>query len=45
MARIPDNARSFLGGFVTTLLFVAVIVAGLAGVFLLVGYLAGPVGG
>lgn len=45
MAWIPDSARTFLGGFMTTLLFLAVIAAGLAGVFLLVHYLAGPVGG
>jgi hypothetical protein len=45
MAWIPDSARTFLGGFLTTLLFVAVVVLGLGGVFLLVHYLAGPVGG
>jgi len=45
MVRVPDSARTFLGGFLTTLLFVAVVVFGLAGVFLIVHYLAGPVGG
>ncbi len=45
MGWIPDSVRTFLGGFLTTLLFVAVVVLGLGGVFLLVHYLAGPVGG
>ncbi len=45
MSRIPDTVRTFFGGFLTTLLFVAVVIVGLAGVFLLIHYFAGPVGG
>jgi len=38
-------ARQFFGGFFVTLAFVAVVLAALFGIFTLVSYLAGPVGG
>ena len=37
--------RGFFAGFLTTLAFVAIVAAGLFGIFTLVAYLAGPVGG
>jgi hypothetical protein len=45
MPRLPDTAKTFLGGLLTTLLFVLVIAVSLGAVFLVVSYLAGPVGG
>ena len=38
-------AKQFFGGFFITLAFVAVVIAGLFGIFILVSYVAGPVGG
>jgi hypothetical protein len=38
-------AKQFFGGFFTTLAFVAVVLAALFGIFTLVSYIAGPVGG
>jgi hypothetical protein len=38
-------AKQFFGGFFATLTFVAIILAALFGIFTLVSYLAGPVGG
>jgi hypothetical protein len=38
-------AKQFFGGFFATLTFVAVILAALFGIFTLVSYIAGPVGG
>ena len=38
-------ARQFFSAFFLTLLFAAVILGGLFGIFTLVSYLAGPVGG
>ena len=38
-------ARGFLAGFFTTLVFVAIVLTALFGIFTLVAYLAGPVGG
>lgn len=38
-------ARQFFTGFLTTLLFVAVVLAGLFGIFVLIDLIAGPVGG
>jgi hypothetical protein len=38
-------AKQFFGGFFSTLAFVAVILAALFGIFTLVSYIAGPVGG
>jgi hypothetical protein len=38
-------AKQFFGGFFATLGFVAVILAALFGIFTLVSYIAGPVGG
>jgi len=37
--------RGFFAGFFSTLAFVAVVLIGLFGIFTLVSYLAGPVGG
>jgi hypothetical protein len=37
--------RSFIGGFITTLAFALAVLGGLAGIFLLVQYLTGPIGG
>jgi hypothetical protein len=37
--------RGLFAGFFTTLAFVVVVLAGLFGIFTLVSYLAGPVGG
>lgn len=37
--------RGFFAGFFTTLVFVAVVLTALFGIFTLVAYLAGPVGG
>jgi len=38
-------AKQFFWGMFITLAFVAVVVVGLFGIFTLVSYLAGPVGG
>jgi len=38
-------AKPFFGGFFVTLAFVAVVLAALFGIFTLVSYIAGPVGG
>ena len=38
-------AKQFFGGFFSTLIFVAIVLAALFGIFTLVSYLAGPVGG
>jgi hypothetical protein len=38
-------ARQFFGGFFATMVFVAVVLAALFGIFTLISYLAGPVGG
>jgi len=38
-------AKQFFGGFFVTLAFVAVVLAALFGIFTLVSYIAGPVGG
>ena len=38
-------AKQFFGGFFATLAFVAVVLAALFGIFTLVSYIAGPVGG
>jgi len=38
-------AKQFLGGFFATLAFAAGILAALLGIFTLVSYIAGPVGG
>jgi hypothetical protein len=38
-------AKQFWGGFFLTLVFVAVVLTALFGIFTLVSYLAGPVGG
>jgi hypothetical protein len=38
-------AKQFFGGFFITLAFVAVVLAALFGIFTLVSYVAGPVGG
>lgn len=38
-------AKQFFGGFFATLTFVVVVLAALFGIFTLVSYLAGPVGG
>ena len=38
-------AKQFFGGFFATLAFVVVILAALFGIFTLVSYIAGPVGG
>jgi len=38
-------AKQFFGGFFATLVFVAIVLAGLFGIFTLVSYLVGPVGG
>jgi hypothetical protein len=38
-------AKQFFAGFFSTLAFVAVILAALFGIFTLVSYIAGPVGG
>ena len=38
-------AKQFFGGFFATLAFVVVVLAALFGIFTLVSYLAGPVGG
>jgi hypothetical protein len=43
--REPIMAKQFFGGFLVTLAFVAVILAALFGIFTLVSYIAGPVGG
>lgn len=43
--RERSMARQFLAGFFVTLVFVIVITAALFGIFTLVSYLAGPVGG
>ncbi len=37
--------RGFFAGFLTTLAFVVVVLAGLFGIFTLVSYVAGPGGG
>ena len=37
--------REFFAGFFSTLLFVSVVLVALFGIFTLVSYLAGPVGG
>ena len=37
--------KGFWGGFVLTLVFMAVIIVALFGIFTLVSYVAGPVGG
>jgi len=37
--------KQFFGGFFATLAFVVIILAALFGIFTLVSYLAGPVGG
>lgn len=39
------KARGMVAGFVTTLAFVTIILAVLLGIFTLVSYWAGPVGG
>jgi len=38
-------SRQFFTGFFVTLAFVAVVLAGLFGIFILINVLAGPVGG
>jgi hypothetical protein len=38
-------AKQFFSGFLILLLFAAVILAGLFGIFTLVNFVAGPVGG
>lgn len=38
-------SRQFFTGFLVTLAFVAVVLAGLFGIFVLINVLAGPVGG
>ena len=38
-------AKQFFGGFFITLAFVVVVLAALLGIFILISYLAGPVGG
>jgi hypothetical protein len=38
-------AKQFFGGFFITLAFVVVVLAALFGIFILISYLAGPVGG
>jgi hypothetical protein len=38
-------SRQFFTGFFTTLVFVAVVLAGLFGIFVLIDLIAGPVGG
>jgi hypothetical protein len=38
-------AKQFFGGFFATLTFVAIVLAALFGIFTLVSYIAGPVGG
>jgi len=38
-------AKQFFSGFLMTLVFAAVVIAGLFGIFTLVSYLTGPVGG
>ena len=38
-------AKQFFGGFFITLAFVAVVLAALFWIFILISYLAGPVGG
>jgi hypothetical protein len=37
--------RGFFAGFVSTLAFVVIVLAALFGIFTLVSYVAGPVGG
>jgi hypothetical protein len=37
--------RGFFGGFLTTLVFAVVVLAALFGIFTVISYLAGPVGG
>jgi hypothetical protein len=43
--RESSMTRAFFAGFAQTILFVVVVLAGLFGIFTLVSYLAGPVGG
>jgi len=38
-------AKQFFGGFFITLAFVVVVLAALFGIFILISYMAGPVGG
>jgi hypothetical protein len=38
-------AKQFFGGFFATLTFVVIVLAALFGIFTLVSYIAGPVGG
>jgi hypothetical protein len=38
-------AKQFFGGFFQTILFVAIVLAALFGIFTLVSYFAGPIGG
>jgi hypothetical protein len=41
----PIMPKQFFGGFFATLTFAVIILAALFGIFTLVSYLAGPVGG
>jgi hypothetical protein len=43
--RERNMAKQFFAGFFATLAFVVVILAALFGIFTLVAYIAGPVGG